>query len=332
MKELQQELSQGTVRCAYLLCGEEAYLKRQYEQKIKQACVPDDDTMNVQKYEGKGIDIAEIIDLAQTMPFFAEKRLIVIKDSGFFKSSCDELADYMSEVPKTTCLLFVEDEVDKRTRLYKAVKKAGKVVEFKKQDEKTLKTWILSMLKKENKQITGADLQFFLETTGTDMSNIYQELEKLLCYTYERNVITREDIRQICSPQITNQIFAMIDAMAEKKLKRALDLYYDLLSLKEAPLKILALISRQFNLLLQVKELQRLGMQKGEIASKTGVPPYFVGRYVNQSKGFTAEQLRQALEDSVQAEADVKMGNLADKLSVELLIVKYSRLQVVSGG
>lgn len=325
MKTLQQELSQGVIQSVYLLCGEEAYLKRQYEKKIKQSCIQEDDTINYHHYEGKGIAVGEIIDLAQTMPFFAEKRLIVMKNTGFFKGACDELADYMGQVPQTACILFVEDEVDKRTRLYKAVKKAGKIVEFKTQDEKTLTTWIASILKKENKQITRGDLQLLLEKTGTDMDNIYQELEKLICYTYGRDVITGEDIQQVCTVQITNQIFDMINAMAEKKLKTALDLYYNLLALKEAPLKILALINRQFNLLMQVKDLLRLGKDKSEIASKTGLAPFFVGRYISQSKGFTMEQLRQAVEDSVQAEEDVKKGNMADKLSVELLIVKYSR-------
>lgn len=325
MKTLQQELKKGILYPVYLLCGQEAYLKRQYEKKIRDVCISDGDTMNVNQYEGKGIVPGEVIDLAQTMPFFAERRLIIMKNTGFFKMSCDELADYMEEIPDTTCILFVEDEVDKRTRMYKAVKKAGKIVEFKTQDERTLSTWVLSLLKKEEKQITQPDLKLFFEKTGTDMDRICQELEKLICYTYGRQTITAEDIEQVCSVQVTNQIFDMIDAMALKKQKQALDLYYDLLALKEAPLKILALISRQFNLLMQVKDLLRLGKEKNEIASKAGLPPFFVGRYINQSKGFSMEELRRALEDSAQAEENVKMGNMADKLSVELLIVKYSR-------
>lgn len=325
MKELQKELNNGTIASVYLLCGEEAYLKRQYEQKIRKACINEGDTINFHQYEGKGIAVGEIIDLAQTMPFFAEKRLILMKNTGFFKGACDELADYVTEVPQTACLLFIESEVDKRTRLYKAVKKVGRIVEFKKQDVRTLTTWILSILKRENKQIAQSDLMLFLEKTGTDMDNIYQELEKLICYTYGKDIITKMDIEEICTVQITNQIFDMINAMAEKKVKTALDFYYDLLALKEAPLKILALINRQFNLLMQVKDLLRLGKDKSEIASKTGLPPFFVGKYISQSEGFSMGQLRQAVEDSVQAEEDVKMGNMTDKLSVELLIVKYSR-------
>ena len=66
----------------------------------------------------------EIIGLADTMPFFAEKRLILMEDSGFFKggAGADELTEYMGGIPESTCLVFVESEVDKRSRLYKAVK------------------------------------------------------------------------------------------------------------------------------------------------------------------------------------------------------------------
>lgn len=106
MKDLQQELKNGMIRSVYLLYGEEAYLKQQYEQKIKQACIHDGDTINCHQYEGKQIAIGEIIDLAQTMPFFADKRLIVIKNSHFFKTACDELVDYMKDLPDTVCFLF----------------------------------------------------------------------------------------------------------------------------------------------------------------------------------------------------------------------------------
>ena len=325
MKTLQQELQHGIIKKVYLLCGEEAYLKRMCEQRIKKACIQEDETINYHLYEGRNIPVGEVIDLAQTMPFFAEKRLIVMKNTGLFKGSCDEMADYAGEIPPTSCLLFVEDEVDKRTRLYKAVKKYGEVVECKRQDEKSLTVWIVSRLKKEGRQITQGDLRLLLEKTGMDMNIISQELEKLICYTYGKNVITGDDIETVCTGQITNHIFDMINAMAEKQLQRALGLYYDLLALKEAPLRILALINRQFNLLMQVKDLQRLGKAKAEIASKTGLPPFAVGKYISQAKGFTMTELYQALQDSVQAEEDVKMGKMADKLSVELLIVKYSR-------
>ena len=324
MKMLAEDIKNGSFKTSYLLYGEEAYLRNQYKNKLKNALVNPDDTMNFSRFEGKNIDPAEIISLADTLPFFAERRLILIEDSGFFKNKCDELADYLPSLPETTCLLFAETEVDKRNRLYKTVQKYGRVTEFQSQDERTLMRWILGTLKKENKKITEDTLRHFLERTGSDMENIHMELEKLLSYTEGRDVITSEDVEEICTMQTTGQIFEMIRAIAEKKQRLALDLYYDLLALKEPPMRILFLIARQFNQLLLVKSLAAKGMDRSSIASKAQVAPFIAGRLMTQARSFTLEQLKNAVKDCVDAEEAVKTGRMTDILSVELLIVKYS--------
>ena len=324
MKMLAEDIKNGSFKSSYLLYGEEAYLGTQYKNRLKNALADPSDTMNFSRFEGKGIDPAEIISLAETLPFFAERRLILIEDSGFFKNKCDELADYLPNMPDTTCLLFVETEVDKRNRLYKAVQKYGRVTEFQLQDERTLMKWILGTLKKENKKITESTLQLFLERTGSDMENIHMELEKLLSYTIGREVITSEDVEEICTMQTTGQIFEMIRAIAEKKQRLALDLYYDLLALKEPPMRILFLIARQFNQLLLVKSLTAKGMDRAPVASKAQVAPFIAGRLMTQARSFTMQQLRNAVQDCVDAEEAVKTGRMTDVLSVEILIVKYS--------
>ena len=324
MKMLAEDIKNGSFKSSYLLYGEEAYLRTQYKNRLKNALADPSDTMNFSRFEGKGINPAEIISLAETLPFFAERRLILIEDSGFFKNKCDELADYLPNMPDTTCLLFVETEVDKRNRLYKAVQKYGRVTEFQLQDERTLMKWILGTLKKENKKITESTLQLFLERTGSDMENIHMELEKLLSYTIGREVITSEDVEEICTMQTTGQIFEMIRAIAEKKQRLALDLYYDLLALKEPPMRILFLIARQFNQLLLVKSLTAKGMDRVSVASKAQVAPFIAGRLMTQARSFTMQQLRNAVQDCVDAEEAVKTGRMTDVLSVEILIVKYS--------
>lgn len=324
MKMLAEDIKNGSFKTSYLLYGEEAYLRNQYKNKLKNALVNPDDTMNFSRFEGKSIDPAEIISLADTLPFFAERRLILIEDSGFFKNKCDELADYLPSLPETTCLLFAETEVDKRNRLYKTVQKYGRVTEFQSQDERTLMRWILGTLKKENKKITEDTLRHFLERTGSDMENIHMELEKLLSYTEGRDVITSEDVEEICTMQTTGQIFEMIRAIAEKKQRLALDLYYDLLALKVPPMRILFLIARQFNQLLLVKSLAAKGMDRSSIASKAQVAPFIAGRLMTQARSFTLEQLKNAVKDCMDAEEAVKTGRMTDILSVELLIVKYS--------
>ena len=286
MKTIDEDIKSGQFKKIYLLYGDEAYLKKQYKDKLKKALVQPDDTMNFTAYEGKDTNPKEVIDLSETLPFFADRRVILIENSGFFKGSCEELAEYMPQVPDTTLFLFVEEEVDKRSKLYKAVKNVGKIVEFTTQTEELLTRWILTRLKKEGKNITGSVMRLFLSKTGTDMGNIDRELEH-------------------------NQ-------------KKALDLYYDLLTLKEPSMRIMYLISRQFQILLNVKDMSQKGFDNNTMAQKAGIPPFAVRRNVTQAKGFTMQQLKQAIRDGVDFEEAVKTGRMNDQMAVELFLMKYS--------
>lgn len=324
MKTLNEDIRTGSFKQVYLLYGEEAYLKNQYKNRMKHAILPEDDTINFSFYEGKGIDPGQIIDQAETMPFFAEHRMILVENSGFFKNACPELAEYLPQMPAETILIFVENEVDKRGKLFKAVKAAGRIVELGRQDERTLNAWVLGMVKKEGKNITLDALALFREKSGEDMENIANELEKLICYVHDKTAVERGDVEAICTVTTESRVFDMIHAVAEKQQKKALDLYYDLLSLKEPPMRILFLIARQFNQMLQVKDLREQGYDNGTIASKAGIAPFIVKRSLGQAGRFSKEKLRQAVEDCVEAEEAVKTGRLGDRLAVEMLIVKYS--------
>lgn len=324
MKSIQEDIKTGNFKQSYLLFGEEAYLKHQYKEKLLNALNPDGDTMNFSRYEGKGIDVKQIIDLCETMPFFAERRVILLEDTGFFKNKCEEFADYMKSLPDYLVLVFAESEVDKRSRMYKAVKSGGRVTEFAKQDEKTLMRWAAGLLGKEGKKITQRDMEFFLTKTGTDMGNIRMELEKLIMYTEGQDIVTAEDIEAICVTQTTNKIFDMVRAVTEKNQKRALELYYDLLTLKEPPMRILFLLAKQFRQLLLTKKMTGEGASQNEIATRLGVPSFVVRNISACARSYTVEELEKAVEDFVDAEEAVKTGRLGDVLSVELLIVKYS--------
>ena len=324
MKSLNEDIKSGNLKQVYLLFGEESYLKKQYKNKLSRAILPEDDTVNYAYYEGKGIRAEELIDLAETLPFFAERRLIVVENSGFFKNASPELADYMKSLPETVCFVFVENEVDKRGKMYKTVKAKGRVTELSRQDEKTLLYWIAANVKKEGKKMREADAKFLLSKVGTDMENISKELEKLFSYTLGQEEITVQDMNDICTTQITNKIFDMIEAVAAKRQKKALDYYYDLLALKEPPMRILYLLSRQFKLLLHVKDLSKKGYDRAGIARDAGLHPFVAGKYVEQCKAFRSRELRDIMEEAARTEDLVKTGRLGDVMGVELFIVKYS--------
>lgn len=325
MKSLQEDIRQKEFKNVYLFYGEEAYLKQVYKKRMKEALLPDGDEMNFTFFEGKKTEPQEVIQMAQTMPFFAERRVIFLENTGFFKGQCESLPEYLSQLPEYLCMIFIEEEVDKRSRMYKAVKKSGRIVEFAKQDSDMLIRWIFGILNKEQKKITRNDMELFLTKTGTDMGNIEKELEKLLCYVLERDVITRADIEAVCTSQVSNHIFDMLRAVTEKKQQKALDLYYDLLALKEPPMRILYLLARQFNGILQVKESLMRGNANAQIAREMGVAPFIVGKYAAQAKYFESAQIKEALRDFAETEEAVKTGKIEDKLGVELMIIKYSQ-------
>ena len=126
MKSVLEDIKNQEYKQAYLFFGEEGYLKKQYRNKLLQAW----NTMNESRFEGKGIDVKEVISLGETMPFFSDRRIILLENTGFFKNQCPELAEYLNNLPDYLYLLFVEEEVDKRSKMFKSVKQIGRVGDF----------------------------------------------------------------------------------------------------------------------------------------------------------------------------------------------------------
>lgn len=321
MQTLNQDIKEKSFKKIYLLYGDEPFLVGSYKKKLREA-ITDGDTMNFNYFEGKNPDVREIISLADTMPFFADRRLILVDGSGFFKSAQEELAAYLPQMPDTTCLVFAESEVDKRNRLYKRVKELGYAAELNKQDTAQLMRWAAGILGRDGRKISRPVMEYFLERTGDDMENIRMELEKLVCYTMGRDVITKEDVDAVGTVHVTSRVFDMVAAIVAGNTKKAMDLYEDLLTLKEPPMRILFLIARQFNQLLQIKELTAVGKDKGAMASALKVPPFAVGKLTAQARAFTRDQILSWVTLCVETEEAVKTGRLSDRLAVELLIAR----------
>ncbi len=320
-RQINEDIANGTFKSCYLIYGDEAYLRIQNKDKLKKALLGGGDSMNLSHYEGAGLNPLEIIDMAETLPFFAERRVIVIENSGFFKNGCPELAEYLKKPSETTAFLFVESAVDKRKDMYKAVHKAGLDICCETPDEAMLSKWIVSKLSADGKKISPRTIAYLLTRVGTDMSNLVNEMEKLICYTEGRAEITEGDVDAVCANWLTSRIFEMTDAIVVKNQKKAMDIYYDLLALKTAPEQILALIARQFNLLLITKELVDKG-KGGEVASAIGLPPFIASKYVGWAKGYSRQDIKDSLDLCLESDAAVKSGKLDHTISVEMIIVK----------
>lgn len=323
---IDEDVKSGDIRRVYLLYGEETYLKRQKKTLLLSAVTTPEDQMNFSAFEGKGINVTELVDLAETMPFLAEYRVILVENSGFFKNAApDALTDYIGTIPESACLIFVEDEVDKRGKLYKAVAKYGAAVEYARLNQTTLTKWVIGKVGKEGKKISERTLQSFLFRCGDDMECIDRELEKLFCYTLDRDVITEEDLAAVTSGQMTDNIFDMITAFAARDRKKAFTLYYELLQQKESPYHILFLVIRQMNQLLQLKDLREQGLDTHTIAERTGSPDWLVRKNLAQANAFSLTQLKSAVRDGVAAEESFKTGRLDERTAVELFLSTYAQ-------
>ena len=289
MNRIRDDIKKREFHNLYLLYGDEEYLKRYYRENLKYCILEDSDDMNFSKFENKGIDLNEVQSIADTLPFFSEHRLIIIQDSGLFKSSND-FADYLEHMPDSTIIVFVEKEI---------LKESGKV-------------------------FTRKTMEYFLHRVDNNLYNLSNEIEKIAAYTAGREEITIADIDAVCPAYLQNHIFQMVDAVGVGDTDKALKLYNELIELKEAPSYILYMLIRHFNILLQIGSMGNA--PKNQVASKIGISPYFVGNYQRQSSRFSGKQLKQALDNSLETEQKFKTGVLDDQIGVELLLIELIRM------
>ncbi len=329
MKELLNDIKSKNMKSVYVFYGEERYLKKLYENKLKSAVIePGAEMMNVGIFEGNKASVYDAVNAINTLPFMSEKRLIIWRDSRLFasgrKDDSEEMAKAILTIPSSTTIIFIEDEIDKRLKITKDTTKTGRLVEFKTPTEKELIDWVGRTLKASGKAITVQDAMFLLRTVAHDMSTVEAEINKLVTYTGERNTITAEDISAICTKAPLIKIFDMIDAIGNKKTEVALDIFNNLIVLKESPIMIIAMIGRQFRLIMEAKLLRESGLSATAIAETMGQRQFLVNECLNQGRYFDKVQLRQALSDCLNADLNIKTGKMDDKLAVELLILKYS--------
>ncbi len=324
MADINSDIKSGAFKPVYLICGEEGYLRENYRKKLLKALVKPGDSLNFSSFDTKQTEIGEIISLAETLPFMAPKRVIFIKDSGFFKNTCEELTEYLLSPSEDTVLIFDEENIDKRSKNYRAVKNADGVVSAERMTEAQLKQWIAAYFSKNGKKIRESTVELLISRVGTEMSTLSSEIGKLIGYAADRETIEDKDIDAICIRIPSDTVFAMIEAMASKKQREAVGVYYEMLASKQNPYGILSLIERHFRILLVVKDMTEKKYSQDEIGKAAGVPPYTVKTYRNQASRYSKHTIKEILEECVQADYGSKTGLLSDKLAVELLIIKYS--------
>ncbi len=338
-RALIKEIKGKNIGSLYLFYGTEKYLLDKGIDKIKSAFLNDvNESFNYIFYEDFKGDMDELLESCETLPFMGERRIIIINNPEYFNgkkgglNSNDEekLLGYLNDIPDTTILIFMGDEkVDKRKKIFKQIKKIGNIVEFNKLTEKEFINLTKKRLSESNKQIDTKTLHRFIELSGyigkdsnKTLYDVDNELNKLCNFISDRTTIAIEDIEKIMSKNIENNIFMLVDAVAEKRGGNALRILNQMLDSGEPEGRILYMIVRQFKLLNLTKILVNKGYTTISIAPKLKLPQYITKKYLNQVKYFAEEDLLNLLNQSLTAEKNIKTGNIKAKLAIEMLIIE----------
>ncbi|MFA4885606.1 MAG: DNA polymerase III subunit delta, partial [Desulfotomaculaceae bacterium] len=262
--ELLNSIKRGVVNQVYLFYGEETYLREQAVTRFKEYYFPDRaQDLNFDLVDGETTSPADIVARAETLPLFAQKRLVVVKNPTFFKpakkagkeDSADgeetagpvkeaALLEYFNNPLDSTCLIFTTgDPVDKRKRLFKAIKKTGRVVEFTLLSRNDLTRWLAQKARTSGRKFAPGAAETLLDTVGTSLQKLSVELEKLINYTTGQEVITPAEVRKICPPGLEENIFAVVDAVGNKRCGEALAAIKEMLAAKEPPFRLLAMVA-----------------------------------------------------------------------------------------
>lgn len=307
-----------------LIYGQDEWVKNEALKKIKVQTVDETDLMNYSYFEGKDIDVSQVIDQGETMPFFATQKLIVIKNSGYFKvgkkEETEKLLSWLKTKPDYSFIVFVEQEVDKRNSLYKYIQKDWQVIEGNTPTEEALLKIISEACRQRNLHIDLELMRYLAMNLPKQINHMMVELDKLASFVGEEKV-TRQMIDTVCVFSLEQRVFELLKAVSQNQTKLALSIYNKLIESKESPIGILVLIGRQYRQLLQVKYLQRNNESTKRISQVIGVPHFVAQDLAIQAQRFSFKTLQEILALCLESDEAIKTGRMEPIKCIELLII-----------
>ncbi len=295
--------------------------------------------VNTTTLDGRTLTLAELQHVCDAIPFLGDRRLVIVTDmlarfdpqkggrSAADQRLLDELRQHLSQMPPTTRLIFVESRVlNARNPILKLAREEAQafVREFRLPRRHELSGWIAQRAEARGGKFQAGAVMALAAYGGDDLRLLDQEIQKLITYAGDRPV-TEADVRQLVPAARQADIFAMVDALGHRNLKAATARLHELLDSGESPVYLLYMITRQFRILLQVKELLRQGVAQREIPSRLGLHPFVVRKAMDQARNFSLKQLQGVYQRLVEADEAIKMGRMEPTLTLDLLLVDLTR-------
>ncbi|KMK75932.1 DNA polymerase III subunit delta [Alkalihalobacillus pseudalcaliphilus] len=332
--QVKKSIEQGKLSPVYFTYGTQAFIMEELNQSIlKKLHESQQQEPNNIAYRLQDTPIEQIIEEAETVSFFGGRKLVIIRDfyavtsqkvESRLEHNFDVLERYMQN-PLSETIVVIQapyEKLDERKKLTKLLKKEAQIVEANPLDEQSLHSWIDEQMKERQVKISTEVKNTLIERIGTNLLMLASEVEKLCLYVGEGGEIATEHVETLVARTLEQDIFALIDFAITKQTDRALVIYHDLLRQKEEPLKILALLTRQFRIYYQLKELHQRGYSQKEMASQLKLHPYVVKLTVQKLHHFNKGKLYQLIELAADTDYAIKTGKMEKVFAVELLILK----------
>lgn len=326
----------------YILYGRDDFSLNQAVDKIK-AGLGDWEAVatNTTNLEGRHLTLSELRNKCGAAPFLSSHRLIIVDGllgrfevkqsrprSGRGKSGnglgeWEDLAPYIKQMPETTVLMLVDEEVKGNNPLLKKLSPLAEVRTFPLLRGRDLKAWIQQRVGGEGGDITTQAVDLLAELIGGDLWAMDGEIQKLLLYSQERP-IGEDDVRQLVSHVQETNIFALVDAVAEGRTELAQRILHRLYDEGVAPTYILVMITRQFRLIAQARDLGK-GLSRPQIQDRLGLKSsYSLDKTLSQAKLYDFEGVKRAYDKLLETDLAIKTGKYSDKLALELLVTELA--------
>lgn len=330
MKQLKEHIKTHAFKPVYLFSGEEKYLLDVYLKRMIDVIFDGQDkTMNLDSFNQDTKDFEKVLGSLETLPFFADKRVVVLDNLDLFntknKAKAESLSKKIESVKETTICFIIEDSIDKRVSLFKYINTNGYFCEFTFMDEQELIQFLGRELQKHSIKISTQVAKYFLTTVGFELNIINKEVSKLIDYLGNEEIVTIEAIDDVCIKHIEAKIFELVDAIGSRQREKAMVLYQDMIAVKEPETRILFMISRQISLIFQVKLMQEKRVNIATIAKKVKVPEFVAKKLVMQSQKFSIENLNEHIKSLVDLEYGFKSGKIELNTGMELFILQMCR-------
>ena len=310
-KEFSQLLKAGKVQGAYLFEGVEENIKAATLQALRKAILPEGlEELNETLMDAPQTDA--IIAACETLPFMADKRLIIVREHPALSGRADadeRLVAYIPQVPESAVLVFLcRGKADARKKLYTAIKKANGIVSFAPLTDAELSSWIIKTFNSLGKSVTPQTASVLSFTVGSDTALLRLEIEKLAALAGDRDTVTEEDVQSVATRSVECTVFEMVDAVVAGQQGKAFGLLRDMLTTGSDRLGILAMLLRQFRLMQHIKIMQFEKVSPNDIKQKLGIAPFAAERCMRQASGYTGGQVKKAVQICLNAEFKVKSG------------------------